>query len=260
MSTSLPSLVDNTPPAVEAPLEDKSLNFKSFVTKCLHHAKNGAVYILPLFITFAKAFLWVLLFGQTHLNCIAVENLGVVGSNVIETEVLLDLIQDAKCKIKMSAFSLGLAFTLMQVISSGSWSSLGPFLYASIMLVFMSIVLHSTASSCYGVILQNPEGAARWFSHAQAMTGTSFALDPWIALSIPSAWSFWSFVFFFIVTFMTATNNPPSTSVGADVLRASHVKSVITSIFIIGTLGLKSCLLILITWRPYMINRRQDIE
>ena len=151
-------------------------------SELLHRAKDGAMYILPAFNIFAKAVLWVLLFGQTHLNCNTVKNLAVVDSDVVEMEVLLRLIQDARSKIKMSAFSLGsaslslscllssqllsirrLVFTLMQIISSGSLSALSPFLYASIMLVFMSIALHAVTSSCYEAILQNSEGAARWF-------------------------------------------------------------------------------------------------
>ena len=113
---------------ISVPLEDEPLSPKFFITKCLevlasavgrldlhapsellHRVKDGAMYILQIFIIFAKAVLWVLLFGQTHLNCNTVKNLAVVDSDVIKMEVLLRLIQDAKSKIKMSAFSLGLA-------------------------------------------------------------------------------------------------------------------------------------------------------
>jgi len=283
MSTSSPNLTPNALLIVEASVEDGPMSFKSFIAKCLdllalavtrlklpapskllHRAKNGRTYILPFFVKFSEAVLLILLVGQTHLTRMAVKSLDVVDSDVMEKKFLSHLILDAKSKMKMSAFALGLVFTLMQVIAGDIWPTLTPFLSAYIMVVFVSIGLHTVASSCYQVILQNPEGAARWFLHTRTMTDNSFALDPWIALSIPSAWTLWSFILFFVMTLMSALDYSPfasavslTTSVHADVLRASQAKS-ITAVFVVLVLGLVCCLLVVITWRPYLINRGES--
>ncbi|KDR72628.1 hypothetical protein GALMADRAFT_252783 [Galerina marginata CBS 339.88] len=222
----------------------------------LCHIVNGPSYILNV-VPFALL-VEPLLFWQPRLH-LHTFNRVVDGE---ENLYLEHLIEDAKTKIKISTILLTLAFTMMQIFFNGSWIFLGAVIYMAVMSLFISIILQTIAILCYQAILQNPGGPARLMSDARAMRGTPLALNPWIALSIPSAWTFWAFVLFFMAMVMTPWGQSltPSPTLSGRAMGKKPQPEVIASALIVLTLGMMCAIVVVMTWRRYMGYPRQTIE
>jgi len=158
---------------------------------------------------------------------------------------------EAKVLIQTAGILSGLLTLLFP--SATDWPLLDAVLHTSLVMLLVSIVMHCVAIF-YFKAMQTP-AHGHWLQRAQTLTTSPSTFDPWIACSLPTAWTFWGTIVLFIGMFMSAwrVSNPAEDPARPDT-RSFEMPVAVTGVLV---LGLACTLSLMITWQRYT-RRRVD--